>query len=108
MVKNRPAVRRGEVYRVILEPTIGTEIRKTRPALVVSADDMNHTLPQVIVAPITGNGQPLGCRPKIMLEGRSARILLDEIRCIDKSRLLGRIDHLPEKLWHETLLRMLA
>ena len=56
-------VKRGEVYWVNLDPTIGSEIRKTRPALVVSPDDMNNVLPRLIVAPITSKGQPLGCRP---------------------------------------------
>lgn len=49
-------VRRGEVYWVTLDPTVGTEIKKTRPALVVSPDDMNAALPRVIVAPITSKG----------------------------------------------------
>ena len=55
------AVSRAEVYWVNLDPTIGSEIKKTRPALVVSPDDMNAVLPRVIIAPITSAGQPLGC-----------------------------------------------
>jgi len=70
MVRARPAVRRGEVYWVNLDPTIGTEIRKTRPALVVSPDDMNAALPRVIVAPITSKGQTLGCRPELTFRGK--------------------------------------
>ena len=73
-------VRRGEVYWVNLDPTVGTEIKKTRPALVVSPDDMNAALPRVIVAPITSKGQPLGCRPEVVFDGKSARILLDRVR----------------------------
>ena len=84
MVRTRPAVRRGDVYWVNLDPTIGTEIRKTRPALIVSPDDMNAALPRVIVAPITSKGQPLGCRPELTFQGKPARILLDQIRSIDK------------------------
>jgi mRNA interferase MazF len=61
------AVLRGEVYWVNLDPTLGTEIQKTRPALVVSPTDMNAALPRVIIAPITSAGQPLGCRPEVVL-----------------------------------------
>jgi mRNA-degrading endonuclease toxin of MazEF toxin-antitoxin module len=63
MVNMKGPVRRGEVYWANLDPAIGTEIKKTRPALVVSPDDMNAALPSVIVAPITSKGQALGSRP---------------------------------------------
>ena len=99
---------RGEVYWVNLDPTVGTEIRKTRPALVVSPDDMNMALPRVIVAPVTSKGQPLGCRPVVTFQDKSARILLDQIRCIDKRRLLGRMGEIPEAVWHPVLLEMLS
>jgi mRNA interferase MazF len=108
MVRIRPPVRRGEVYWVNLDPTIGTEIRKTRPALVVSPDDMNAALPGVIVAPITSKGQPLGCRPELTFQGKPARILLDQIRCIDKKRLAGRMGEIDVELWHDVLMQMLA
>lgn len=108
MVGARPAIRRGEVYWVNLDPTIGTEIRKTRPALVVSPDDMNAALPRVIVAPITSKGQTLGCRPELTFRGKPARILLDQIRCIDKKRLAGRMGEIDAELWHDVLMQMLA
>ena len=79
-------VKRGEVYWVNLDPTVGTEIRKTRPGLVISPDDMNAALPRVIVAPLTSRGQPLGCRPSVEFDGKQARILLDQLRAIDKRR----------------------
>jgi mRNA interferase MazF len=100
-------VARGEVWWVNLDPTIGTEITKTRPALVVSPDDMNEKLPRVIVAPITSKGQALGCRPELVFEGKQARILLDQIRCVDKSRLIRKIGSIESELWHDTLLEML-
>lgn len=78
-------VKRGEVYWVNLDPTVGTEIRKTRPALIVSPDDLNSALPRVIVAPLTSAGQPLGCRPELVFAGKPARILLDQIRAVDKA-----------------------
>jgi len=101
-------VRRGEVYWVNLDPTVGTEIKKTRPALVVSPDDMNEVLPRVIVAPLTSKGQPLGCRPEIILEGKQARILLDQLHCVDKVRLAGKMGEVDLALWHPVLLEMLA
>ena len=101
-------VKRGEVYWVNLDPTVGTEIKKTRPALVVSPDDMNKVLPRVIVAPLTSKGQPLGCRPEITFDGRQARILLDQLRCVDKLRLAGKMGEVDIALWHPLLLEMLA
>ena len=81
--------RRGTVWWVNLDPTVGTEIRKTRPGLVISPDDLNTALPRLIVAPLTSKGQPLGCRPQVIFDGRPARILLDQLRCVDKSRLVS-------------------
>jgi mRNA interferase MazF len=99
---------RGEVYWVNLDPTVGTEIKKTRPALIVSPDDMNAALPRVLIAPITSKGQALGCRPEVTFKGKSARILLDQLRCVDKSRLAGRMGTIPLSKWHDVLLEMLA
>ena len=101
-------VKRGEVYWVNLDPTVGTEIKKTRPALVISPDDMNVVLPRVIVAPLTSKGQPLGCRPEITLDGKQARILLDQLRCVDKIRLAGKMGEVDIALWHPIFLEMLA
>ncbi len=99
-------VSRGEVWWVNLDPTIGTEINKTRPALVVSPDDMNAILPRVIVAPLTSKGQPLGCRPELEFQGKPARILLDQLRCVDKRRLVSRLGAIDLTLWHGVLLEM--
>lgn len=101
-------VKRGEVYWVNLDPTVGTEIKKTRPALVISPDDMNVVLPRVLVAPLTSKGQPLGCRPEITLGGKQARILLDQLRCVDKIRLVGKMGEVDIALWQPILLEMLA
>jgi mRNA interferase MazF len=104
-------INRGDVYWVNLDPTIGTEIRKTRPALIVSPDDLNRALPRVIIAPIaplTSKGQSLGCRPEVKFNGRDARILLDQIRSVDKTRLVGKLGSIKESEWHPILLEMLA
>jgi len=99
-------IRRGEVYWVNLDPTIGTEVRKTRPALVISPDDMTAALPRIIVATLPSMGQPLGCRPALRFQGKPARILLDQLRCIDKRRVLGKMGEIPPSIWHATLLEM--
>ena len=101
-------VKRGEVYWVSLDPTVGSEIQKTRPALIVSPDDMNAALPRVIIAPLTSAGKPLGCRPEVEFKGKSARILLDQLRSIDKQRLGSRRGKIDLALWHPVLLEMLA
>lgn len=101
-------VKRGEVYWVNLDPTIGTEVRKTRPAVVVSPDDINASLRRVIIAPLTSKGQPLGCRPEVTFSGRPARILLDQIHSVDKQRLLEKMGEIELALWHPVLLEMLA
>ncbi len=101
-------VARGEVYWVNLEPTIGTEIKKTRPALIVSPDDLNAALPRVIIAPITSKGQPLGCRPEVVFVGKKTRILLDQIRSVDKRRLMGKMGEIELSVWHPVLLEMLS
>ncbi len=101
-------VKRGEVYWVNLDPVLGTEIRITGPALVISPDDMNAILPRVIIAPLTSAGQPLGCRPELTFKRRSARILLDQLRTVDKVRLGEKLGNIDLNVWHPVLLEMLA
>lgn len=101
-------VKRGEVYWVHLDPTRGSEIRRTRPALVISPDDMNHALPRVIVAPLTSKGQQLGCRLELKFQGQRTRLLLDQIRTVDKSRLGEKMGTIPLEHWHPVLVEMLA
>ncbi len=100
-------VKRGEVYWVNLDPTVGTEIKKTRPCLIVSPDDLNEILPRVIIAPLTSKGQKLGCRPEVVFNGKNTRILLDQLRTIDKQRLLGKMGEIEKSLWYSILLEML-
>ena len=101
-------VKRGEVYWVNLDPVVGTEISKTRPALVVSPDDMNAALPRVIIAPLTSAGRPLGCRPELTFQRKSARILLDQLRTVDKARLGAPLGFIELAVWHPVLLEMFA
>jgi len=101
-------VKRGDVYWVNLDPTVGSEIKKVRPAVVVSPDDMNLKLARVIVAPLTSAGQALGCRPEVRFKGKRARILLDQLRCVDKVRLVGKLGRIDAAIWHPVLMQMLA
>jgi mRNA interferase MazF len=106
-VVNR-AITRGEVYWVNLDPVVGSEIQKTRPALVVSPDDLNRALPRVIIAPLTSAGRPLGCRPEVIFQAKSARILLDQLRCVDKTNLGQKMGSIDAKAWRGVLMEMLA
>ena len=101
-------IKRGEVYWVNLDPTLGSEIRKTRPCLVLSPDDMNAALPRIIIAPLTSAGQALGCRPEVRFKRKAARILLDQLRSIDKKRLGAKLGKIESDIWHPTLLEMFA
>lgn len=101
-------VKRGEVYWVSLDPTVGSEIQKTRPCLIVSPDDMNAALPRILIAPLTSSGQPLGCRPEVEFKGKSARILLDQLRSVDRQWLGSKMGKIDLALWHPVLLEMLA
>lgn len=101
-------VKRGEVYWVELDPTVGSEIKKTRPCLIISPDDMNAVLPRAIIAPITSKGQALGCRPELTFNGKKSRILLDQIRTVDKRRLKNKMGEIDLDLWHGTLIQMLS
>jgi mRNA interferase MazF len=89
------AVSRFEVYQVNLDPTIGSEIRKSRPCVIVSPDEMNHHIRTVIVAPMTTKGQPYPSRVAVRFKGKQAQIVLDQLRTVDIARLarkLGTID----------------
>lgn len=88
-------VKRFDVFLVGLDPTIGSEIRKTRPCLVVSPDEMNRFVNTVIVAPMTTKGAAYPSRIGCRFQGKQGQIVLDQIRTVDKVRLarkLGRID----------------
>jgi mRNA interferase MazF len=101
-------VKRGEIYWVELDPTVGSEIKKTRPCLIISPNDMNAALPRVIIAPITSKGQPLGCRPEVVIGGKKGLILLDQIRTVDKIRLKAKVGEVLQEQWHPILMEMLS
>lgn len=89
--------RRGEVYWVALDPVVGTEIRKTRPAVIVSNDSCNTYGARVVVLPITSNVDSLyPGEARIQLKGKPARALGDQVRSIDKVRLGSRLGRLNQ------------
>ena len=77
-------VNRFEVYLIYLDPTVGSEIEKTRPCLVISPDEMNHNIKTVIVAPMTTKGRPYPTRVKCKFKGKEGQIILDQIRLFRK------------------------
>ncbi len=90
-------VSRFDVFLVNLDPTIGSEIRKTRPCLVVSPDEMNRSIRTVIVAPMTTKGRPYPTRVDCTFEGKAGQVVLDQIRTVDKVRLVRRLGRLDEQ-----------
>ena len=101
-------IKRYEIYLVKLNPTIGSEIQKTRPCIVISPNEMN-ILKTVIVAPMTSKGFDFIFRPKIKFEKKDGLVLLDQIRAVDKTRLvkkLGNVDKRTSKEISKTVVTM--
>lgn len=90
-------VERGDVWLVALDPTVGREIKKTRPAVVLSPADLNDALATAIVAPMTTGALPAPFRTEIEFAKRQGRILLDQVRSIDRARLVRRLGRLDGK-----------
>ncbi|MGD1917940.1 MAG: type II toxin-antitoxin system PemK/MazF family toxin [Pleurocapsa sp.] len=88
---------RDEVWLVSLEPTVGSEIQKTRPCIVISPDEINKLLRTVIVAPLTSTIKNYPTRVTIVFQTRESSIALDQIRSVDKSRLLRKLGNLSKE-----------
>ena len=95
-VVSRPP-RLDEVWLVSLDPTRGSEIKKTRPCLVVSPDEMNEHLRTVIVAPMTTADRPYPTRVALTFQGKSGQVALDQIRAVDRDRLTQRLGAISPK-----------
>lgn len=100
-------VKRFDVFLVRLDPTVGTEIQKTRPCVVISPDQINPYLATAIVAPMTTAGRNYPMRVKCAFEGKKGQIVLDQIRTVDKSRLIKKLGKLS-KLERRKVLSVLA
>jgi mRNA interferase MazF len=88
-------VRRFDVFLVSLDPTVGREIQKSRPCLIISPDEMNRHIQTVIIAPMTTRGRKYPTRIACEFQRKQGQIVLDQIRTVDKARLLrklGRVD----------------
>ena len=88
------AVHRGEVFLVALDPTRGREIRKTRPCVVVSPDELNAHLRTYIVAPLTTGGHEYPFRTRCRFAGKLGHVVLDQVRTVDRGRLMRRLGRL--------------
>jgi mRNA interferase MazF len=89
------AINRFDVYLVQLDPAVGSEIRKTRPCLVVSPNEANRYIQTLIVAPMTTKGRLYPTRVECKFQGKQGLVVLDQIRAVDRTRLfkkLGRVD----------------
>ena len=94
---------RGDVWLVALDPTVKREMKKTRPALIVSPDELNAHLDTVIVSPMTTGGTSAPFRIPLVFDGKKGLILADQIRAVDKERLLRKAGRVPGKTLAQTL-----
>lgn len=95
--------RRGDVFLVQLNPTRGSEIRKTRPCVVVSPDELNAHLATFIVAPLTTGGHPYPFRVPCRFAGKDRHVVLDQVRTVDQERLTKRLGTLTEPTLRKVL-----
>jgi mRNA interferase MazF len=100
-------IRRFDVFLIALDPVVGSEIRKTRPCVVVSPDEMNRHLRTVIVAPMTTKGRPYPTRVPCRFQSKDGMIVLDQMRAVDASRLVRRLGRIGEQT-RQAVLALLA
>ncbi|WP_294394924.1 type II toxin-antitoxin system PemK/MazF family toxin [uncultured Sphingomonas sp.] len=89
-------MKRGEVWLCTLDPTVGHEIRKARPCLIVSPDDLNQRLSTLIVAPLTSGSQPARFRVNVTFRGKDGLILPDQLRTLDRRRFVKQLGTIHE------------
>lgn len=97
-------IERFDVYLVQLDPTVGHEIKKTRPSLIISPDEMNQVgFGTVIVAPMTSTGRARPTRAACRFQGKNGLVLLDQVRTVDRSRLVKKLGRLSARSSEEVL-----
>ena len=96
-------VKRFDVFLINLDPTVGSEIQKTRPCLVISPDEMNRFIKTVIVAPMTTKGTSYPSRVSCKFQGKQGQVVLDQIRTVDKTRLVRRLGKVDKQTRAEVL-----
>jgi len=99
-------VNRGDVWLAALAPTVGSEIQKTRPCVVISPAEMHDYLRTVMVAPMTTGSRPAPFRIPVTFERKNGLILLDQLRTVDKQRLMRRLGAVEPKTLRATLARL--
>jgi mRNA interferase MazF len=99
-------VTRGDVWLAALDPTVGSEIQKTRPCVVISPPEMHNHLRTVMVAPMTTGSHPAPFRIPVSFQGKNGLILLDQVRTIDKQRLVRRLSAVENRTVRATLARL--
>lgn len=102
------APRRFEVYLVKLDPTIGSEIQKTRPCIIVSPDDLNRALRTVIVTPMTSTRWDAPFRVPVRFDNRDGSIALDQVRTVDRQRLIRRLGTLDLPTSEAVAIKLIA
>ena len=90
-------VNRGEVYLVNLEPTVGSEVQKTRPCVILSPNEMNQSIRTIVIAPMTSKQKSYKSRVALRFDGKQGQVMLDQIRTIDKKRLITKLGTLSVK-----------
>jgi mRNA interferase MazF len=96
-------INRFEVFLINLDPTIGHEIKKTRPCLIVSPNEINHNISTVIVAPMTTKGKKYPTRIACSFQGKNGQIILDQIRTVDKRRLVKKMGVISKNAQTKTI-----
>lgn len=86
-----------DVFLISLDPTIGHDIRKVRPCLIISPDEMNRHIQTVIIAPMTSQSHAYPSRVPVRFQNKNGWIVLDQIRAVDKRRLIRKLGHLNQK-----------
>jgi len=97
------AVSRGDIYLLSLNPTRGSEIRKMRPCVVISPNELNAHLRTFIVAPLTTGGHPYPFRVRCRFEDKDGHVVLDQLRAVDRDRLMKRLGVLADDTLREVL-----
>lgn len=96
-------ISRGDIFLVDLKPTRGSEIRKMRPCVVVSPDELNAHLRTFIVAPLTTGGHPYPFRVRCRFDGKDGLVVVDQLRAVDRDRLVKHLGSLSETTLNELL-----
>lgn len=99
-------MKRFDIYLVNLDPTVGSEIQKTRPSVIISPNEMNNYINTVIIAPMTMKGKVYPTRIECEFQEKKGLIVLDQIRTVDKTRLVKKLGHLEKSIQDKLLLTL--